>query len=728
MDKAEESKKRDFLEELIYTGFEPRTPPGKDGKAGPHDSRVEDGGRPRRYTQDSPVMPDVWIHYGLEPFRRHELLLTPMNDRRPGKLAEILKKRLTNDKLTPSFQKGLGRQYVSYGTSRIAYNQTTVVADLWFHELIRVALPLTSWWDNELLPKALEHREGRVKSRKKARTAEEKQEWRRAHHPVELLIDPDDKKSKAKERRESWLREDLIDALTKPDYEFKKGLVSANLAWMARVVGTIAQAADFDHFQTGYDTDDLDRWSRDAEGLTNALFELLRSKPAVDDGEESLLFSINRNRPTVSAIYRSVPTVKADAARTVFDVKGEDITWAILDSGIDATHLAFRKRDLDNVPEKLAFEQVKKRRRRANKNGADKPDDWKNNTRIERTYDFTNVRDLLSIDPSQETLDFLDAQPDEVREQLPTDGEGQRSLVTGRIIDWEALEPLFRVEHDGTYKVPASSHGTHVAGILAADWRHSDDENDILPEPVSDVADRPNNRTGVCPKITLYDLRVQDDEGKGDEFSIMAALQFVRTLNARRDYVEIHGVNLSLSIKHEVANYACGRTPVCDECNRLVGAGTVVVAAAGNYGRMRFMTRNGEEESYSSVSITDPGNAEHVITVGATHGREPHTYGVSYFSSRGPTGDGRLKPDLVAPGEKITSTSPHDREESQDGTSMAAPHVSGAAGLLMARHPELIGQPMRIKQILCDTATDLGRERYFQGSGLLDVLRAMQSI
>ena len=59
---------------------------------------------------------------------------------------------------------------------------------------------------------------------------------------------------------------------------------------------------------------------------------------------------------------------------------------------------------------------------------------------------------------------------------------------------------------------------------------------------------------------------------------------------------------------------------------------------------------------------------------------------------------------------------------------MATPHVSGAAALLIARYPELSGQPHRIKQILCDTATDLGRERYFQGSGMVDVLRALQSV
>jgi len=62
------------------------------------------------------------------------------------------------------------------------------------------------------------------------------------------------------------------------------------------------------------------------------------------------------------------------------------------------------------------------------------------------------------------------------------------------------------------------------------------------------------------------------------------------------------------------------------------------------------------------------------------------------------------------------------------GTSQAAAHVSGAAAMLIARHRELLGRPDRIKQILCSTATDLGRQRAFQGNGLIDVLRAMQSV
>jgi serine protease AprX len=182
-------------------------------------------------------------------------------------------------------------------------------------------------------------------------------------------------------------------------------------------------------------------------------------------------------------------------------------------------------------------------------------------------------------------------------------------------------------------------------------------------------------------------------------------------------------------VPHDVANYACGRTPVCDECERVVAGGVIVVAAAGNRGFNKLSdAEGGALGDYRYISITDPGNAENVITVGSTHRLMPHNYGVSYFSSRGPTGDGRTKPDLIAPGERIDSCSLHGYYETMDGTSMAAPHVSGAAALLIGRHRELIGQPQRVKEILGNSATDLGREARFQGRGMVDVLRALQSI
>jgi len=136
------------------------------------------------------------------------------------------------------------------------------------------------------------------------------------------------------------------------------------------------------------------------------------------------------------------------------------------------------------------------------------------------------------------------------------------------------------------------------------------------------------------------------------------------------------------------------------------------------------------------VSIADPGNTERVITVGSTHPDRPLEYGISYFSARGPTADGRLKPDLVAPGDGIESAYGYRSADDdvwtgtlvESGTSQAAAHVSGCAAILLARNCELIGKPEEVKSILLRTATDLGRDRNFQGRGLVDVLRALQEI
>ena len=130
----------------------------------------------------------------------------------------------------------------------------------------------------------------------------------------------------------------------------------------------------------------------------------------------------------------------------------------------------------------------------------------------------------------------------------------------------------------------------------------------------------------------------------------------------------------------------------------------------------------------------------------------PHTYGVSYFSSKGPTGDGRMKPDLLAPGEKIVSCAssqmpppraargqaadavqrppalPIANYREDSGTSMAAPHVSGVIAAFLSIRREFIKHPEEIKRIFLSTATDLNRAPYFQGRGLVDAMRAIQSV
>jgi serine protease AprX len=170
-----------------------------------------------------------------------------------------------------------------------------------------------------------------------------------------------------------------------------------------------------------------------------------------------------------------------------------------------------------------------------------------------------------------------------------------------------------------------------------------------------------------------------------------------------------------------------------------VRSGVVVVVAAGNTGYGALAAQQRVTNAGMEVTINDPGNADLAITVGSTHRDMPHVYGVSYFSSKGPTGDGRIKPDVVAPGEKILSCATgsllREKAEGKDcayvedsGTSMAAPHVSGVVAAFLSVRREFIGEPERVKEIFLSTATDLKRDRYFQGAGLIDLMRAIQSV
>jgi serine protease AprX len=580
----------------------------------------------RRFTQDSPVLPEVWLRYGEEPDARQDLLLTPHRNSSAAQLMAALSKRLLEGQL--------GEDAGEHG---LAYNEGYVVAWIDFRQMVRAVIPLSGWWAR-LWPPGVEDLAG----------------WVAGLDLEELAMTPN----------------------RTGEEEHRPGM----LLWYLTLIGRIELGRSEDEWKEVAPSDPLARWREELEAGAEALAGLERpSRKGV-----APLWSVSLNRRAQTALHQSRLAVKADAAARVFAVESDALRWAIVDTGIDATHPAFRRRKggvLEDVP----------------------PEERARRSRVVATYDFTRLRPIVSGRVGE-----LSA---EERDEL------EHRVQTGRAIDWEALKPLLVVPHDD-YEPPVHSHGTHIAGIVGGNWKRDDPEMPFR-----------HSLIGICPAIELYDLRVFGADGTGEEFAIAAALQFIRHLNSHSDLQVIHGANLSLSIPHDLANYAVGRTPICDECERLFSSGVVVVAAAGNEGQSKYRSAAGiEQDGFRTVAITDPGNAEGVITVGATHRQNPHTYGVSYFSSRGPTGDGRAKPDLVAPGEKIASPVPGDDYEVKDGTSQATAHVSGVAAMLMARNPELLAQPRRVKEILCATATDLGRERYFQGAGMVDALRALQEV
>jgi serine protease AprX len=631
----------------------------------------------RRQLQDSPILGDVWIEFARKPGVRLELLITPYKEQAAGTVASVLSgdRRIEGGKIVdvPAGGAAEGELPGVAGEANIAFLQGIVAASLTFEEVLRYVVPMTSWWQDKRIV-------GGIQQYVNAPADMAKE--------ISAILDAADK----------WFGED-------PE-KTRSEVMMQNVETRKRYIALAGLVLWAQHRHS----DPADRSDSTAQRIRNLLGNVTaddiagalkdvfaRLGPAPKD---ALVWTVSLNRRATPAISRSVPAVKADAARTLFTVDASEIVWAVIDSGIDGEHRAFR----------------------------DKADKEKKASRVKKSFDFTRIRDIVSLDnlrPSSRRDERIKSLLDGgLRDHLNADDAATllsklaQGAKEGRSVNWELVEPF--VEIDPMATKPRSHHGTHVAGIIGA-GRHgaTTDELDAVP---CDWAD------GMCPDIRLYDFRVLAGSIRDTEFAIIAACQYIRYINERNSYITIHGANLSLSIPHDVRNYACGRTPVCNECERLVNSGVVVVAAAGNRGYQNFETKEGIYESYAAFSVTDPGNADGVITVGATHRFWPHTYGVSFFSSRGPTGDGRVKPDLVAPGERIRAPLPAQQWGDLDGTSMAAPHVSGAAAMLMARYTELIGQPRRIKEILCRSATDLGREKTFQGQGMLDVLRAFQSI
>lgn len=619
-------------------------------------------GDSRRQIQDSPILGDVWVHYAQRPKSPADLLITSHKDSTASQLAAAIDAGVerVNSKSRPADE-----------DPEIAPLQTFVAAKLYFDELLTIVVPMTKWWHEEQTKKEI--------NAYSTETAEGKKKLEQAVRDVSALLarwssaEPADIHGRtAVERFVALCALVFLAAENIPSSVAEAELGGSTTTMTAlEVETTTAQVVE--SLRQSSDTD-----------ISTAVAAVLQSMTS-DTKVAPKVFQVSLNRDATPAIARSVPTVKADAARRVFGIESTDINWAIVDSGIDRGHPAF------------------------------------NDTQIKGTFDFTNYRQIVSLGNKKDAVrkknlaalettrgtDFAD-DADADLETIAL------SVVHGHSLRWDLVRKFVEIPGDNAPK-PRSEHGTHVAGIIGANKRAGNAES----------AD------GMCPGIGLYDFRILSSEAQKNiqdtEFAVIAALQFIRYINEQAGFLLVNGVNLSLSIPHDVRNYACGGTPVCVESERLIDSGVVVVAAAGNRGYQHTVIGGQQFDNYAALSITDPGNADRVITVGSTHKSAPMTYGVSYFSSRGPTGDGRLKPDLVAPGERVQSTVLDEQWRELDGTSMAAPHASGAAAMLMARYPELIGKPDRIKRILCETATDLGRERNFQGHGMLDVLRALQS-
>lgn len=668
-----------------------------------------------RYTQDSPLRPDVWMAWWEKLMMgqkspRVDLILDPANGCPAGRVAVALEALLAD--APGPLDNTVEARIKKRETAHIAYSRTTVQAKLTPDEAMTTVIAMSTWWDGR-------NREAKKPSVSLGQGALDRIEKWRGTGDESVTVD---QAISGRQASFQFYRFAALASLTKfieehpDDREVIQDLAVKLASGRTPLVKLLGALGEY---------------------LTKALTAIDAEKNRLNEfenknrGPAPRIHAAAVNREAANAIYRSRKTVKVDATHTLFRIDTSGIVWAVIDSGIDARHPAFFAHPNPKPAAPQPGETLE-------------PRTWPYETRIAVSYDLTFLRDLLAHSAYPETApelredktipgaEAIQASWDAfVAHQTKEEEPMLKRLVerrnAGLVIGWDILSPLVRIPHDDLYRPPRNEHGTHVAGILAGGW--AEDECPAFAD--SDEL----GMMGTCPEMRLVDIRAFDAMGRGHEDTVIEAIDLVRFMNREAGKPMIHGANLSLSVTHDVQAYGCGQTPVCVACNELVRSGVVVVAAAGNAGHEGDAALGSLGQSARDISITDPGNAELVITVGSTHRQSPHSYGVSYFSSRGPTADGRMKPDLVAPGEKICGPIPlagNDPREATykilDGTSMAAPHVSGIAALLMARNRELIGEPQRIKDILRRTATDLGRVPSFQGAGLVDALRAMQSL
>lgn len=264
--------------------------------------------------------------------------------------------------------------------------------------------------------------------------------------------------------------------------------------------------------------------------------------------------------------------------------------------------------------------------------------------------------------------------------------------LSGRIIGFKDLVQRRRKPYDN------NGHGTHVAGIVAGSGR------------VSHL-----RYAGIAPRARLVGVKVLDRNGSGMLSTVLLGLEWCL---ANKDRYNIKIVNMSLGTPAVTTH---SNDPMCRASQKLYEAGILIIAAAGN---------SGPEDQ----TIESPGCCPAALTVGAANDRTsltPEACTIAGFSSRGPTHDGIIKPDICAPGVNIVSTRARQlyplrlrrihlySYTRMSGTSMAAPVVSGIAALLLQDNPSTSLE--QLKQKLLGGAVKLSSPETAQGHGLVQI-------
>lgn len=286
------------------------------------------------------------------------------------------------------------------------------------------------------------------------------------------------------------------------------------------------------------------------------------------------------------------------------------------------------------------------------------------------------------------------------------DGSGVGICVVDTGIDpaHEQIAPRTVTFHDfigtATTSYDDQGHGTHVTSIAAGDGAGGVSASSYV---------------GVAPAAQLFAAKVLDSTGSGPNDGVAAGIEWC----AAQPAVDVISISLGEPAGGD------GTDAVSLTVNAAVAAGKLVVVAAGNSGD-------------SPETISAPGTATGAITVGAVAehsnptGTAWHDDGtwLAAFSSRGPTVDGRIKPDVAAPGVTVQAARANTGTGyvTFSGTSMATPFVSGAVALALDADPT--ATPAGVRTALLATAEDVGAPGQDNewGAGLIDVRALVDAV
>jgi subtilisin family serine protease len=281
--------------------------------------------------------------------------------------------------------------------------------------------------------------------------------------------------------------------------------------------------------------------------------------------------------------------------------------------------------------------------------------------------------------------------------------KGQQRFTTAKVIVARAFAPKSATAPSArvAFSDSDASHGTHVAGIAAGNAETPTGEGRV---------------SGVAPRAYLgnYKVFVQTDSGLSPNANSPAIVAAIEAAVADgMDVINFSGGEPEIEPSRDI---------VARALDAAAAAGVVPVVAAGN-----------DYNDFGAGSVSSPANSTGAISVGAVEiGGSPVARRHAEFSSVGPTTISlRLKPDVAAPGVDVLSSVPGGWSEFS-GTSMASPHIAGAAALLRQRHPDWTVE--QIKSALVQSGVDSLDEQghaagpRFQGGGVVALPKADQPL